>query len=481
MSLICAAFVYCVYGQVINHTFLLWDDIPFYIYNEHLHSFSPSNLIWIFTSSGDGIWKPLTWLTFMLEFRWIDSANGPHLLINPAIHALNAMLVGSLVFNLLSLSALSAILPLQIQRYVAGLMATVIFAVHPLNVEAATWLSGRKEVLCAFFYLASVLLWVQRLRQPDRQQALLTLAWLMQLLAVMSKAMAVTIPVVLVLLDIVARRPEPIWRLTLEKWPFWLLSATMVPVGIWAQLAVHALPGIDKVGPLLRYAQGIESYPAFMAKFLLPLNLVPYYPSRLEVNVQQTSIYSVAVLLLLALAWTDYRSGSRAWFLVILWYLAVFFPVTGWLQVGIHRAADRYTYLPVVSLCSASAVLLVRGLWRRPAVLAFVCALLAVTLTSLAHQQVGVWKDDRTLWEYTASHETPSALIMNNLGAARFADGDFQAAKKAYMLAVQLTPDPAYYENLRVACIRSEDWVCARETSIRIRSIVQEKPDKTTP
>ncbi|TNF34188.1 MAG: tetratricopeptide repeat protein [Gammaproteobacteria bacterium] len=442
-----------LYGQVLGHQFLHWDDIGFYIQNPMLYGFTAEHLWWIATSSGDGIWKPLTWLTFMVEFQLIPmDMPGLHLLVNPLIHAANAILLGLITRRVL---ALHGPLFMDAQRASwAAWLAAVLFAIHPVQVEAAAWLAGRKEVLCAFFYLLAVWGWLRWLVSSERRWFWLTVVF--HVLAIVSKPMAVTVPGVLLILDMVARRPQPLWRLVLEKWPFAIISALIVPVAIWGQLAVDALPDTALVPPLVRYAQGVDSYLAYLAKGLLPLNVAPYYPALDVIDGWRLVAGTVVMLLLPALAWRDWYRGSRFWFFVIAWYLVVFSPVCGWLQVGAHRVADRYAYLPMVSVYIAMAVAVVR--YGKPVVAALASAVMVMVLAWLGYQQVGLWKDDRSLWEFTVATQAPSAVIYNNLGSVRYDSGDYAGAAQAYRAAVALQPTAPLYRNLLLALQQSAQW-----------------------
>lgn len=456
------ALVGALYAQVWGHQFLHWDDLGFYVKNPYLHGFTPENLWWIATSSGDGIWKPLTWLTFMAEFRYLPLDNpGPHLLINPVIHAANAWLAGCVLHSVLSRAC-----PLNESgnRWASAFLA-ILIAVHPVQVEAVAWLSGRKEVLCAFFYLLAVYCWLRRL--DTQQPAPLKWFWLALLahaLALLSKPMAVTVPAMLLVLDGVVRRPVGFWRACIEKWPFWALSLAMVPIAIWGQLAVEALPGADQVSPAVRLAQAVDNYAAYLAKALLPLNVVPYYPSLSRVDVPRLLAGIAAMVLLLGLAWRDWRQGSRLWFLAIAWFAIVFFPVSGWLQVGGHRVADRYAYLPVMSVYAAMAVVLAHGVMRKR--YAAVPGLLVITLFSiLSYKQVGIWENDRTLWSFTALREPRSGLVMNNLGNSYYEAGDYPAAVAAYRQAVALQAYVSHYRNLLAAYEQLQDWPAVARVS----------------
>jgi tetratricopeptide (TPR) repeat protein len=455
--LVSACLVSAVYLQVLGHQFLHWDDIGFYVTNPQLYGFTAENLWWIVTSSGDGIWKPLTWLSFMLEFHWLPlDAPGYHLLINPVIHAGNAVLAGAILYRLLSLPAVGD--SPESRRRLAGLLLIAIVVVHPIQVEAVAWLAGRKEVLCAFFYLLAVWCWLRRLDDPVRARGWFACALLMHFLALLAKPMAVTVPVILLALDMTARRRETLWQCVGEKWPFWLLSLCIVPIAIWGQLAVDALPDATEVSTTMRLAQGVDSYTAYLAKVFLPLNLVPYYPSMTELDSGRLIASVLALLMLLGLAWHDWRTGKRRWFLAIAWYGVVFFPVCGWLQVGGHRVADRYAYLPVLSVYAVIAWCLAQWIMRKGRMMWLLPCALIVVLMGLSRQQVAAWQSDRSLWEFAAVRETNSGLIMNNLGNTRYEAGEFESAASAYRRATVLQPFMTHYRNLITAYRTQRDW-----------------------
>jgi len=197
-----------IYSDVQQHEFLNWDDKDYIIKNDMLRPLSIDNVVAMFTQFDSANWHPITWLSYALDFSLFGESAPAFKWTNIFIHLLNSYLVFHLTIIILTIVKNPQARPAQYSQlivdydlYMPALAAAFLFAISPLHVESVAWISDRKDLLCSLFYLAAVISYLQQHYSRSK------LRWrnstlLLFVLALMSKSIAVTLPVVLVLLDI---------------------------------------------------------------------------------------------------------------------------------------------------------------------------------------------------------------------------------------------------------------------------------------
>jgi len=176
-----------LYGPVTHHEFLTLDDRPYVTKNIHVSTgLNLGNLVWAFASFHASNWHPLTWISHMADCQLFGLNSGAHHLVNVALHAANVLLL----FWLLQ-RATGAVW--------RSFFVAALFAVHPLNVETVAWVAQRKSLLCTLFSLLTIAAYGWYARRPDWKKYLVIIAAFA--LALLSKPMAVSLPLVLLLLD----------------------------------------------------------------------------------------------------------------------------------------------------------------------------------------------------------------------------------------------------------------------------------------
>ena len=252
-----------LYGRVTHHEFLVFDDDAYVTKNIHISTgLNLGNVVWAFTSFHEANWHPLTWLSHMADCQLFGLNPGPQHLVNVFLHAVNVLLL----FLLLQ-KATGAVW--------RSFLVAALFAVHPLNVETVAWVAERKSLLCTLFSLLTIAAYGWYARRPDWKKYLVVVAGFA--LALMSKPMAVSLPLVLLLLDYwPLERYEDLpfrrkWlRLSMEKLPLLLMSAASSAVTMVAQRSGGAVADISKLPLSLRLGNAIVSYVAYMGKTFWP-------------------------------------------------------------------------------------------------------------------------------------------------------------------------------------------------------------------
>ncbi len=331
-----------LYGGVRHHAFLAFDDSVYVTRNAHISSgLNRNNVIWAFAGFHESNWHPLTWLSHMADCQLFGLNPGPPHLMNVAIHAANVLLL----FWLLQ-SATGAAW--------RSFFVAALFAVHPLNVETVAWVAQRKSLLCTLFSLLAIAAYGRYVRQPSGKRYFIVAAAFA--LALLSKPMAVSLPLVLLLLDywpLQRYEDRPLgkrWlRLWAEKLPLLLMSAASSVVTMLAQRAGGAVADSTALPLPVRLGNAIISYVAYIGKTIRPANLAVFYPHPLS-SLPWSDVAAAAVILTsITVAVLFFH---RAHYLVMGWFffLITLIPVIGVVQVGRQAMADRYAYVPCIGL-----------------------------------------------------------------------------------------------------------------------------------
>lgn len=363
-----------------------------------------------------GNWHPLTTLSYMLEAEDAGTDLDPGLQhrVNVALHLLGALL-----------------LFLFLRRATGApwrcLAVSALFALHPLQVESVAWIAQRKNVLSTFFAFASALAYVGYVHAPGvgRYAA----AYALFAAGLFSKAMLVTWPFVLLLLDSwPLRRIEPgqggwpgsLRRVLVEKAPMLVLSVAVSGITLWAQHEGGALRSTDLVPLGARIANALVAYVAYLRMAVWPTGLAVLYPYPDGLPIA-AAVGSAAILIAIT-ALCVWQRRARPYLLVgWLWYLGTLVPVIGLVQVGAQSHADRYSYVPLVGIFVAvvwsAGDLVAARAWLRPVAAAAMVGVLG-TLALLSARQVAVWKDSVTLYRHALEVTEGNPIMHNNLGIA---------------------------------------------------------------
>lgn len=435
-----------VFWPATANDFVPYDDPVYVTKNKHvLAGLSREGFRWSLEAHEGGSWHPLTWWSHMLDVQLFGTSPAGHHATSVVLHAAAA----TALFLLLS-GLTGSPWPAFV---VAGL-----FALHPLHVESVAWVSERKDVLAALFWLLALGAWVGHLRCPRPARYLFALA--LFALALMSKPMAVTFPLALLLLDfwplgrIGAGRGgrRRVARLLVEKTPFLLLAAAVSLLTIVTQAAAGALEPLGEVPAAfrmsllsLRAMNVVHSYAVYLGQALLPVDLAVFYPHPAHALVPWRAAAAAAALLLVSAAVLAPPVRLRFPYLATgwLWYVVTLLPVSGVLQVGSQAHADRYTYLPLtgvfILVAWAGRELARRLAALRPAL----AALAAAALVGLAWGSLGQiahWRDGYTLFSRALAATTGNYLAHQMLGDIQRERGAPAAAEGQYREALRLAP-----------------------------------------
>ena len=428
-----------VYFQVRTHQFLNLDDNLYVTHNPHVAGgLTAENALWAFTAFDYSYWHPVTWLSHMVDVQLYGMNPTGHHLTNVGIHVAASLLLLLLLFRTSG--------ALWQSSFVAAL-----FALHPLHVESVAWVAERKDVLSAFFWFLTLLLYTGF--QSRRRASLYLLSLLSFLLGLMSKPMLVTLPVVMLLMDYWPlnrcsnREERQGWKVLVgEKIPFIVCSLLSCIVTIRGQSAFGAMADLERYPFLLRGENALVSYVTYITKSFWPRDLAVFYPFPSSIPLWQVigSFFLLASVTVAVL-----RIGRRRPYLPVgwFWFLVTLLPVIGLTQVGSQAMADRFAYIPGTGLFIMVAwgiPPLTCGMRQQKLILACAAVMLLIAATAMTWHQLGYWKDNVTLYRHSLDVTSGNILICGNLGTALVEKGDPDGAIPVLREALRISPDFAY-------------------------------------
>jgi protein O-mannosyl-transferase len=436
VCLVLGAMTFAVFGQTLQHKFIDFDD-DVYVYNNPMvvPGLTFNGVVQAFIRFHADNWHPLTWLSHMLDCQLYGLQPGGHHLTNVLLHTATAILLFLVLRQMTGFLWRSA--------FVAA-----VFAIHPLRVESVAWVAERKDVLSGLFFMLAIGAYVRYARLPwsPRRYGLVMLLFA---LGLMCKPMLVTLPLVLLLLDLwPLQRKESAGRLVLEKLPLLALSAASCGVTILAQN--EAIQSSGHYLLPLRLANALVSCMVYLGQMVYPAGLAAFYPyPQNGLPPWEAGLAGILVAGFSTVAWL--RRRTQPWLLVgWLWYLVMLLPVAGIFQVGGQAHADRYTYLPQIGIYVAVTWLAAEWSARWQVGRAAVGWLMTLVLGALmicAWKQTAYWQDSETLWTRTLGCTTRNAVAHYNLAVFLDQNGRPVEAISHFQTALQINPNDAEARN----------------------------------
>jgi len=427
---------FVVYGQVRRFDFVDFDDQDYITGNPHVRNgVTPEGIRWAFTSGESANWFPATRLSHMLDCQLFGLRSGRHHLVNVLFHAVAALLLFAFLRR-----ATGARWP--------GAFVAFLFALHPLHVESVAWVAERKDVLSALFWFLALWAYVRYAERPGWSRYALVLAAFG--CGLMAKPMIVTLPFVLLLVDVWPLRrstgvaPVPWGKLVAEKAPFFVLSAASAIATYLVQQGSGAMRELSAIPFGLRLENAVVSLAVYLAKTFWPAGLAVFYPYPRALAAWEVTLSALIIAAIVALVLRSFRAYpwlAAGWF----WYLGTLVPVIGLVQVGAQARADRYMYVPMVGLSIMLAwggAEVVRRFPRSKTPVAVLAGVVCVSSAMLTWLQVRYWENSESLFRHAVEVTEGNYLAHHNLAEAlaKTRDGLPQAVSH-YEAALGIRPD----------------------------------------
>ena len=445
--LVFVAFLRCVQNEFLYS----YGDDPIYV-TENIHvktGLTWENIKWAFPSVERSNWHPVTWISHMIDCELYGLKPWGHHLTSILFHAMNAALVLLVLRNLTN----------AVWR---SLIVALLFALHPLRVESVAWVAERKDVLSTFFWMLTLLMYVRYVRvrdSNDRRRALIHYSFALFFFAcgLMSKAMVVTLPCVMLLLDVWPLRrmqratsdtPQqkcglPITRLLIEKIPFVVLVIVASVYTYLAQNKWGFVQSLENYPLSTRLANALVSYVRYLGKMVWPLNLSSYYPHPGHWPLATVLLAVLVLAVISAVAIMTFRKQpyvAIGW----CWYLGTLVPVIGIVQLATQAMADRYTYIPMIGIL----IVVVWGAhdlacnWRlQRMVSTVVVPLILIPCAMLTQQRIRDFKDGSTRWRHDLAVTGEHGLAQFALGLSFDKEGHTDEGIRELIDIIKAKPD----------------------------------------
>lgn len=416
-----AALIFISYFPVWQNEFI-WDDKPYILLNDLVKNFDIKG---IFTDYVVGNYHPFTVLSFAIEYALIKEQTWLYHFDNLVLHTINSWLIFRLLQKLNG-------------NFIVAFFTATLFAIHPLHVESVAWAAERKDVLYTLFLLLSI--WFYLKFDETKANKWYLISILLFLASCMSKGMAVVLPALLIITDYCFLKKPINAKLFLNKIPYFIITF------IFAYLATHAQKdaGADATSVIAkaytlseRILMSCYAFCFYWIKTIVPYKLLAFYPYPGKPNGSLPSIYSMALLGVLALAgsiiWFG-RKDKRIWWAGAFFLIAVSTVLQFPFPVGSAIVADRYYYL------SSIGPLFLVGLafnkfYQKTKLALPIFGIVSLILCGLSFKQTSTWKNGLTLFT-PADKEFPNdAMILSNLGWYYLENKEFPVSKQYLMRA----------------------------------------------
>ena len=410
-----------------------WDDHYYVLKNQFIQGLSIEKLKWIFAHQYNGNYAPLVLISYAVDFAvWGENAFGYHL-TNFLLHLLNVSLVFVWMRKLTG-SNLSA------------MFVALLFGIHPMHLEPIAWISGRKDLLYALFLLGAFYNWTAYITQKSWHRTLYVSTIVLFGLSVLSKGVAVVLPLFLLVIDYWSGR-EDYKRMILEKVPFLLMSLVFGIITIKAQQQTTALSEVSQIDFLQSMKYGFHALFLYIVKAIAPFNIGPLHPYPSESASQFLTICSgitafLTLLVVFAFGWAKQNKMIVGGVV----FLAVgLLPVLQFLPVGFAIVADRYTYIPylgvfIITLEAAQYLFRYRNSHASKFIGMLVFSYLG-WLGFVSFQNAPTWKNDELLWSKVIEQHPHDARAFVNRGMHYAKLREVDKAQFDFDEAVKLNPE----------------------------------------
>ncbi|MEO5356787.1 MAG: tetratricopeptide repeat protein [Nitrospirae bacterium YQR-1] len=429
-----------VYYPVGRFDFVLYDDQKFVTENINLrYGFTLSNVLWAFHTVSMDNWQPLTVLSHMFDVTVFG--------LNPGWHHLM-----SLLLHIIASCALFFTFHLATQNVVRSTAVALVFAIHPMHIESVAWIAERKDVMCALFWFLTLYSYTKYVKNPAIMTY--TFFFICCLCTYLSKPMAVTLPVTLLLFDLwplkridLAQKHTPgrFIRLLVEKIPVFILTALMSIVTLSNQKKIGAYISFDSIPLTKRVLNAVMSYWLYLKKFFFPADMACFYPFIPDTTLWQYAPAALSLFVVTAFMVVKAKKFP-CFFSGWLWYLVTLLPVIGIIQVGLQSMADRYTYIPYVGL-SVICVNVAADYFKKPLqkkILTAVSVTVIVVFIFISKTQLKYWENTVTLSKHATEVTHNNHIAYSLLGTGLLQRGKTNEAIENFKKSLEI--NPKYHE-----------------------------------
>lgn len=385
---------FITFSPSLNYSFTSWDDPLYVTENELIKSLSIENIKNIFSIKNNVAlnYHPVTIVSLAIDYHFSKLKPYHYHFTNLIIHLLNTLLVFIFIYRLTK------------GKLITALFVSLFFGIHPMHVESVAWISERKDVLYTFFFLSALITYLKYLETKKLNYIIFTI--FLFILSLLSKAMAVVLPVVLILIDYYNGRKFS-WKIIIEKIPFLILSLL---IGILAMniQAEKAIASYETFTLFQRISFGFYGFFNYIFKLFLPLNLSSFYPYPLAgtqvlfpASFYLPAIAGIVLFILTIILYFRKKENMKSIVFGMGFYFITIVFVLQFISVGQVIMADRYSYLSYLGLLFPIGVFLNKyaeknNTFKKRIVLSILS--LSILFIFISRERIKVWENTETLW-----------------------------------------------------------------------------------
>jgi tetratricopeptide (TPR) repeat protein len=443
------------FAGVHKYQFINFDDDAFVTHNPYVsNGLTVKGISWAFKFTDDSnrcYWMPITWLSHMLDSHLFGLDAGKHHLSNLFLHMLNACLLFWFLYGT--------------TRFIwMSVFAAALFGIHPINVESVAWIAERKNLLSTSFMLLAIITYSRYVQKQTVSLYLSVVIFF--LLGLMAKPMIVTLPFLLIILDLwplnrldiwsdtgialnqsigfqLRENKETIKKLLAEKVPLICISLLWVFFSLSSLKSIGSINSVETIPILLRVKNLFISYIAYIYKLLWPFDLSVYYPFPWSIPLWQPlagGCFLLMVTLLAAMKWKSRPILLVGW----LWYIGTFVPAIGLVQAGDWPAhADRFAYVPCIGIFMMIAwyMEMGQGVYKRYNTIKRTLAAMGLLLLMIISAgQLIYWKNSIALFDHAVRVTKNNFEAYIHLGEALYLNGQAKEAVFYYEKGIRIVP-----------------------------------------
>lgn len=411
------------FARAVRYGAVNCDDYTYaYEHAEVSSGLTPKGVVWAFRTVEDGIYMPLTWLSYMLDHslgrflgtdgdsRRVRLENLMHL-HGIVLHSVNAVLLWLFLCALLRrLKEDGGDVPSDSLAMCGTAVLTLLWSLHPLRCESVVWIASRKDLISFGWLMLALILWVREGSDGDRLSVSQAFAVLCYLAGALAKPSVMTFPLLVLVIDtFILRSTIRKGRFHYDKYLFPLfLMCSIAALASWAQAQGGATGELAAVPIWWKALNAVAAMGVYLMHEVVPTGLAaqcmnqwPDLPRHVGQGVVLCAALGGWTVFRVLAEWRAGENGRPAFGLGgVLFFLIAVGPMLGISGFGYHAYADRFTYIPAVGLSMA----LLSAACGKASVRRGLVALGAVACVGYgwgAFRQTGYWRDDRTLWTRT--------------------------------------------------------------------------------
>jgi tetratricopeptide (TPR) repeat protein len=427
------------YYPVFKNNFITWDDQDYVVNNHEIQNINSENIKNYFTNNYVCDYLPFTMLSFAADYQIGGLNPKVYIITNFILHIFNTLFVFWLAY-LLFLQFKDEITQSKSKPMLFASITSLLFAIHPLNIESVAWVSERKNVLFVFFFLLSIIGYIKYI--TTEKLFFLFLSIILFIFSLLSKGTAASLPLCIIAIDYFYKRKLLSKKVIVEKIPYIILSLIFGIVAIIGQ-------GKDNIGtsyPI--YANIIFAsfgFISYVIKLLFPVSLSAIYPYPISISWKYWISFTATIALIIVL-FKFRKHFSRFILFSIIFFIANIILLIQLFPFGDAIMADRYIYLSSIGYFLIISFLIIKYSDK----FSFLFILLGIYLLFLVYMtniRIKVWNNSIVFWTSVIENNPNIATAWSNRGAAEFKNLDENKALADYNKAISINPEyyKAYY------------------------------------